>query len=63
MKIIIIGGGKNGSTLANLLGEKHEITIIESDEKIAKGLIALWMEVSDTYKAQAFLCQIIKPIA
>jgi len=38
MKIIIIGGGENGLTLANLLGEKYEATIIESDEKRAKDI-------------------------
>jgi Trk K+ transport system NAD-binding subunit len=36
MKIIIVGGGETGLTLANLLGEKDEVTIIEEDEKLAK---------------------------
>lgn len=35
MKIIIVGGNATGSTLANLLGDEYEITIIESDEEIA----------------------------
>lgn len=38
MKIIIIGGSTTGLTLANLLGEDHEITIIEENEEIAKNL-------------------------
>lgn len=36
MKIIIVGGGTTGLTLANLLGEEHEITLVEKDETIAK---------------------------
>lgn len=36
MKIIIIGGSVTGLTLANLLGDTHEITIIEDDEERAK---------------------------
>ena len=36
MKIIIIGGGENGLTLANILGEDYDITIVEKDEKLAK---------------------------
>lgn len=38
MKIIIVGGGTTGLILANLLGEEHEITIIEKDEAVAKDL-------------------------
>jgi trk system potassium uptake protein TrkA len=39
MKIIIIGAGQVGGTLAeNLAGEKNEITIIDSDQKILSGL-------------------------
>ena len=34
MKIIIVGGGKTGLALTNLLGDAYDITIIESDEKI-----------------------------
>jgi len=40
MKIIIIGGGATGLTLANLLGEDHEVTIVEKDEEIAKDIAA-----------------------
>ncbi|MBU1446169.1 NAD-binding protein [Patescibacteria group bacterium] len=36
MKIIIVGGNATGLTLANLLGEEHDITIIEQDEEVAK---------------------------
>ncbi|MDH5596492.1 MAG: NAD-binding protein [Candidatus Peregrinibacteria bacterium] len=36
MKIIIIGGGKTGLILANLLGEEHELVIVEREEKVAK---------------------------
>ncbi len=36
MKIVIIGGGSNGLTLANLLGEEHEIVLVEQDEESAK---------------------------
>lgn len=36
MKIIIIGGGTTGLTLANLLGEEHDVTIVEGDEELAK---------------------------
>lgn len=36
MKIIIVGGGETGLTLANLLGDGHDITIIEKDEPLAK---------------------------
>jgi trk system potassium uptake protein len=36
MKIIIVGGSVNGLTLANLIGENHEITIVESDEELAQ---------------------------
>lgn len=35
MKIIIVGGNATGITLANLLGDEHEISIIESDEEVA----------------------------
>ena len=38
MKIIIIGGGQTGTILANLLGEEHEIVVIEKDEATAKEL-------------------------
>lgn len=38
MKIIIIGGGATGLTLANLLGDEHEVTIIEKDEETAKDI-------------------------
>lgn len=36
MKIIIVGGNATGLTLANLLGEDNEVTIIERDEEVAK---------------------------
>jgi len=36
MKLIIIGGGTTGITLAQLLGEEHEITIIENNEERAR---------------------------
>ena len=35
---MIIGGGTTGFTLANLLGEGHEITIIEKEEAVAKDI-------------------------
>jgi trk system potassium uptake protein TrkA len=38
MKIMIIGGGTTGLTLANLLGEDHEITIIEKEPEVAKDI-------------------------
>jgi trk system potassium uptake protein TrkA len=38
MKVIIIGGGETGITLANLLGEEHDVTIIEKEEELAKDL-------------------------
>jgi trk system potassium uptake protein TrkA len=38
MKIIIVGGGETGATLANLLGEDYEVTIVEKDEALAKGI-------------------------
>ncbi|MBN2087159.1 NAD-binding protein [Candidatus Peregrinibacteria bacterium] len=38
MKIMIIGGGTTGLTLANLLGEDHEITIIEKEAEVAKDI-------------------------
>ncbi|MBU1017625.1 NAD-binding protein [Patescibacteria group bacterium] len=40
MKIIIVGGGATGLTLANLLGEDHEVTIVEKDTEIAKDIAA-----------------------
>ena len=33
MKVIIAGGGVVGSFLAHILGEKHEVTVIESSEE------------------------------
>ena len=39
MKIIIVGGSATGLTLANLLGDEHDITIIERDEEIAKKIV------------------------
>jgi len=36
MKIIIVGGTPTALTLANLLGDEHQITIIEEDEEKAK---------------------------
>lgn len=38
MKIIIVGGGKTGLILANLLADEHEVTIIEKDEATAKAI-------------------------
>ena len=38
MKIIIVGGGEKGLALANLLTNKHQVTIIEQDEQIIKSL-------------------------
>ena len=38
MKIIIVGGGSNGLTLANLLGDEHEIVLIEQNEDLAKDI-------------------------
>ena len=38
MKIIIVGGGETGVTLAKLFVKESEITIIEKDELIAKDL-------------------------
>jgi trk system potassium uptake protein TrkA len=38
MKIIVIGGGSTGLTLANLLGDDHEVVVIEKDEKNAKDI-------------------------
>lgn len=35
---MIIGGGTTGFTLANLLGEEHQIIIIEKDEEKAKDI-------------------------
>lgn len=31
MRVLIVGGGKVGSYLAELLGEKHDVTIVEQD--------------------------------
>jgi len=36
MKIIIIGGGETGLSLANILAEKHETTLIEKEQERAK---------------------------
>ena len=36
MKIIIVGGGTTGLILANLLGEEHDLVLVEKDEAIAK---------------------------
>jgi trk system potassium uptake protein len=36
MKIMIIGGGSTGLTLANLLTQDHDVTLVEQDEKVAK---------------------------
>jgi trk system potassium uptake protein len=38
MKIIIVGGGETGLTVANLLGDQHEITIIEKDAEKTKAV-------------------------
>jgi trk system potassium uptake protein TrkA len=38
MKIMIIGGGVTALTLANLLGEDHQITIIEGDKDTAEDI-------------------------
>lgn len=38
MKIMIIGGGETGLTIANLLGEEYEITIVEKEKEIAKDI-------------------------
>ncbi|MBN2096351.1 NAD-binding protein [Candidatus Peregrinibacteria bacterium] len=38
MKIIIVGGGATGLTLANLLGDEHEVTVVEKDEETAKDI-------------------------
>lgn len=35
---MIIGGGTTGLTLATLLGEDHEITIVEKEETVAKDI-------------------------
>lgn len=52
MKIIIIGGTPTALTLANLLGDEHEITIIEEDpenaKKIANATAALVVEGEGT---------------
>lgn len=44
MKIIIVGGGEKGLALANLLTNKHQVTVIEQDEDRAK-LIATKTQV------------------
>ncbi|MBU1151301.1 NAD-binding protein [Patescibacteria group bacterium] len=36
MKIIIVGGSATGLALANILGENHEVTLIELDEDESK---------------------------
>ncbi|MBD3156767.1 hypothetical protein GF369_02965 [Candidatus Peregrinibacteria bacterium] len=36
MKIIIVGGTETVLALANLLGDDHDITIVERDEEVAK---------------------------
>ena len=38
MKVIIVGGGETGTTLAKLLGEDYDVVIIEKDEALAKGI-------------------------
>jgi len=38
MKIIIIGGGETGFSLANVLGDGYDITIIEKDTERAKSI-------------------------
>ncbi|MFH1275597.1 MAG: NAD-binding protein [Candidatus Woesearchaeota archaeon] len=38
MKIIIVGGGETGTTLAKLFEKEAEVTIIEKDELLAKEL-------------------------
>ncbi|MBN2111956.1 NAD-binding protein [Candidatus Woesearchaeota archaeon] len=38
MKVIIVGGGETSVTLANLIGEEEEITVVEKDEALAKAL-------------------------
>jgi trk system potassium uptake protein len=38
MKIIIVGGGETGFTIAKLFEKEAEVTIIEKDEKLAKEL-------------------------
>ena len=39
MKIIILGAGQVGGTLAeNLVGEKNEITVIDSDQETLRAL-------------------------
>src|SRR3989344_4740151 len=35
MKVIIVGGSANGLTLANLIGDEHEITIVEKEKELA----------------------------
>ncbi len=44
MKIIVVGGGEKGLALANLLANKHQVTVIEQDEDRAK-LIATKTQV------------------
>lgn len=36
MKIIIVGGGTTGLTLANLLGDEYDIRILEKEESLAE---------------------------
>lgn len=38
MKILIIGGGATGLTLANILEKEHQVVLIEFDEEIAKDI-------------------------
>lgn len=38
MKILIVGGGATGLTLANLFGEDHQVTITEKNAELAKDL-------------------------
>lgn len=38
MKIIIVGGGETGQTLANVLAGDHDVTVIEKEEPVAKAL-------------------------
>ena len=38
MKIIVIGAGETGKAIVNMLtGEKHDVSVVESDDKIAEG--------------------------
>src|SRR5215831_11485198 len=39
MKIVILGAGQVGSTLAeNLVGEHHDVTLVDTDERILRDL-------------------------